>query len=196
MVVLGVLLAIFMINLYFFVEDPVREVPEQARTEPAPKNFTRPPRRPTFEVSEEVDIATLQELIKELDDRILVVAFEEAHAEGNKKKLWKRWERLARAIPNKPQFRRLDEDEYPKVVRFDCSTAEAKAACEQLVGSNLPAVIFWKSKIPRFFPDEVRTDTHIFNYMGKQLEEAVTYLETVQETELHVTEEGINLMFF
>lgn len=197
MIVLGLLLAIFMINLYFFVEDPVVEVPESQRTpEQAPKNFTRPARRPTFELTEEVDIATLQELIKELDDRILVVAFEEANAEGNKKKLWKRWERLARAIPNKPQFRRLDEDEYPKVVRFDCSSAEAKAACEQLVGPKLPAVIFWKSKIPRYFPEDVRTDTHVFNYLEKQLEEAVNYLETVEETELHITEEGINLMFF
>jgi len=195
MVVLGVILAIFMINLYFFVDDPVVDVPE-AQAQQAPKNFTRPPRRPTFEVSEEVDIATLQELIKELDDRILVVAFEEANAEGNKKKLWKRWERLARAIPNKSQFKRLDEDEYPKVVRFDCSSAEAKAACEQLVGSNLPAAIFWKSKIPRFFPEEVRTDTQVFNYLGKQLEEAVQYLETEEETELHITDEGINLMFF
>jgi len=182
--------------LYFFVEDPIREVTEQSRSEPAPKNITRAPRRPTFEITEEVDIATLQELIKELDDRILVVAFEEANVEGSRKKLWKRWERLARAIPNKPQFKRQDEDEYPKVVRFDCSTAEAKAACEQLVGTNLPAVIFWKSKIPRFFPEEVRTDTQVFNYLGKQLEEAVNYVETEEETELHITEEGINLMFF
>lgn len=53
-----------MVNLYFFVEDPVVEVPESERTpEQAPKNFTRPPRRPTFELTEEVDIATLQELI-------------------------------------------------------------------------------------------------------------------------------------
>jgi len=197
MIVLGVLLAILMIDLYFFVEDPVVEVPEsQQAPEQAPKNFTRPPRRPTFELTEEVDIGTLQELIKELDDRILVVAFEEANVEGNKKQLWKRWERLARAFPKKPQFRRLDEDEYPKVVRFDCSTAEAKAACEQLVGSKLPAAIFWKSKIPRFFPDDVRTDTHVFNYLETQLEEAVSYVETTEEAEYFITEEGINVMFF
>jgi len=133
-----------------------------------------------------------------------LVAFEEANAEPaegetkvkSSRKLWKRWERLARAFPNKPQFRRLDEDEYPKVVRFDCSTAEAKAACEQLVGTNLPAAIFWKSKIPRFFPEEVRTDTQMFNYLEKQMEEAVNYLETTEEAEYFITEEGINLMFF
>lgn len=198
LIVLGILLAVLMIDLYFFVEDPVVEVPESQRApEPqAPKNFTRPPRRPTFELTEEVDIETLKEFIKEFDDRILVVAFEEANAEGNRKKLWKRWERIARAFPNKPQFRRLDEDEYPKVVRFDCSTAEAKVACEQLVGTNLPAAIFWKSKIPRFFPEEVRTDTDVFNYLEKQMEEAVKYAETTEEVEYFITGEGINLMFF
>merc|ERR1719499_2455169 len=124
--ILGVLLVIFMANLYFFVEDanvPVQQQPQP--TPEAPKNFTRPPRRPTFDTSEEVDIVALQTLIREMDDRILIVAFEEANAEGNKQKLWKRWERIARAIPKKSQFRRLDEDEYPKVVRFDCSTPDS-----------------------------------------------------------------------
>merc|ERR1711879_656757 len=68
--VLGVLLLILMVDLYFFVEDSQVQVPRQAQPQPeqaAPKNFTRPPKRPTFEITEEVDIATLQTLIKEME---------------------------------------------------------------------------------------------------------------------------------
>jgi len=192
---LAIILFIVMVNLYFFVDDPVVEMPEERTPEPK-QNFTRPPKKLMFELTEEVDIAQLQDYIKVAEDRILVVAFEEANAEGSRKKLWKRWERIARAIPNKKQFKRLDEDEYPQIVRFDCSSPEAKMACEQLVGTNLPSAIFWKKNIPRFFPEEVRTDTDVYNYLEKQMEEAVKYLEATSEVEYFVTEEGINLMMF
>lgn len=188
-----------MINLYFFVDSPQATIPQQQkqpRPKPSPKNFTRAPKKPTFMATEEVEMPKLQELITELDDRILVVAFEETQAEGNRKQVWKRWERIARAIPNKKQFKRADEDELPMVARFDCSGEYQKKACEQLVGNKLPAIVMWKSNIPRFFPEEVRTDTQVFDYLAKQMQEAVQYQETLEEAEYFVTEDTISMMYF
>jgi len=196
MSVLGVCLIILMINLYFFVEDPAVAKTEAPQPEAAPKqNFTRAPKKPTFMATEEVDMAQLQSYLEEFDDRILVVAFEEANAEGSRRQLWKRWERIARAIPKKNQFKRSDEEDMPKIVRFDC-TLERRQACEQLVGKNLPAVVLWKSKVPRFFPEEVRTDTHVFNYLAEQMKESVSYTETLDDAELFTTDEGIRLFYF
>lgn len=192
------LLFILMINLYFFVDSPQATIPRQQRPQPKPKpqNITRAPKKPTWMATEELEIATLTASIEELEDRILVVAFEDISAEGSRKALWKRWERIARAMPKKKQFKRNDEDELPVVARFDCS-GEKLMACQQLLqGAKLPSVVFWKSKSPRFFPEEVRTDTDVFNYLAKQMQEAVAYQETLEEAEYFVTEEGISMMYF
>jgi len=190
-------LLILMINLYFFVDSPPATIPQQQRPrpKPQPKNITRAPKKPTFMATEQVELAQLQELIGELDDRILVVAFEDVSVEGSRKQMWKRWERISRALPKKKQFKRADEDELPMIVRFDCS-GELGKACEQLVGPKLPAVVMWKSNIPRFFPEEIRTDTQVFNYLAKQMQEAVQYQETLEEAEYFVTEDAISLMYF
>lgn len=191
--VFAVLLLILMVDLYFFVDSPQPEIPEAA---PQPKrNYTRPKRPPTFQVTQLATAEELQGLISE-ENRIVVVAFEEATAEGNKQRFWKRWERIAKQIPVRAQFKRLDDEEKPKVVRFDCS-GPAKATCEQILGNfELPIAIFWKNNIPRFFPAEVRTDKQIYNYLAKQMEEAVKYLETAEEAKAFTEEEGLILMYF
>lgn len=193
--VLVVLLIILMVNLYFFVDSPKPTVPKE-RDIPKPQKPQRAPKKPTWMATEQVDMTRLQELIKELEDRILVVAFEEANVEGSRKPYWKRWERIARAIPNKKQFKRHDEEDLPMVVRFDCS-GELIEACKQIVGTNLPAALMWKGAIPRLFPsEEVRTDTQVFTYLAKQMQEAVQYQETLDDAEYFTTDDGIQLMYF
>jgi len=142
-------------------------------------------------------MARLQEVIAEHEDRILVVAFEEAKAEGRRTQYWKRWERIARAIPNKKQFKRHDEEDLPVIVRFDCS-GDLAQQCQQMIGPNLPGALMWKSQVPRLFPgqDEVRTDTQVFNYLSKQMQEAVVYQENLDDAEYFTTGEGIQLMYF
>jgi len=193
--VLVILLLILMVNLYFFVDSPKpKAAPKQDI--PKPQKIPRAPKKPTWMATEEVDMNRLQELMQELEDRILVVAFEEANAEGSRKQFWKRWERIARAMPTKKQFKRHDEEDMPLIVRFDCSNELGKA-CEQIVGQNLPSAVMFKSQVPRMFPsDEVRTDTQVFNYLAKQMQEAVAYQETLDDAEYFTTGEGIQLMYF
>jgi len=209
--VLAFLVVLLMVDLYFFVEDPailaqkVRfEEAEKARKDEIKAKYKRKPRRPTFDVTEEATLESLQQLITDMDDRILVVVFEDADAEKEEKKPapkfhWKRWERIARTMPKKTAFKRLEAEDLPKVVRFNCHSAEAKAACEKIVqgAHNLPKAVFWKSAIPRFFPDDARTDTQVINYLAKQMEEAVNYLDTERDLELAVTDdENLNFVFF
>jgi len=193
--VICVLLVVLMVNLYFFVDTPKPEMPAKPDI-PKPQKQPRAPKKPTWMATEEVDMAKLQELIQELEDRILVVAFEEANKEGSRKQFWKRWERIARAIPGKKQFKRHDEEDLPMIVRFDCSNELGKA-CESLVGQNLPSALLWKSQVPRMFPsDEARTDTQVFNYLAKQMQPAVQYQETLDDAEYFTTAEGIQIMYF
>eukprot|EP00492_Amphilonche_elongata_P003550 TRINITY_DN38_c0_g1_i1.p1 TRINITY_DN38_c0_g1~~TRINITY_DN38_c0_g1_i1.p1 ORF type:complete len:418 (-),score=108.73 TRINITY_DN38_c0_g1_i1:113-1366(-) len=184
-----------MVNLYFLSIDP-KPTSTKKQDIPKPQKPQRAPKKPTWMATEQVDMPRLQELIKELEDRILVVAFEEAEAEGSRKAYWKRWERIARAMPNKKQFKRHDEEDLPMVVRFDCS-GDLGEACKQIVGTNLPAALMWKGAVPRLFPsDEVRTDTQVFNYLANQMQEAVKYQETVDDAEYFTTDDGIQLMYF
>jgi len=193
--VMSILLVVLMVNLYFFVDTPKPEMPAKPDI-PKPQKQPRAPKKPTWMATEEVDMAKLQELIQELEDRILVVAFEEANKEGSRKQFWKRWERIARAMPGKKQFKRHDEEDLPMIVRFDCSNELGKA-CESLVGQNLPSALLWKSQVPRMFPSEdARTDTQVFNYLAKQMQPAIEYQETLDDAEFFTTAEGIQIMYF
>lgn len=193
--IMVILLVVLMVNLYFFVDSPKPKA-APAQDVPKPQKPARAPKKPTWMATEEVDMNRLQELIKEMEDRILIVAFEEAKVEGSRQQYWKRWERIARAIPNKKQFKRHDEEDMPFIARFDCSN-ELAQACQQLVQTSLPAAVMWKSMAPRLFPtDEVRTDTQVYNYLSKQMQAAVSYQETLDDAEYFTTEDGIQLMYF
>jgi len=189
-------LLLFMFVLWL-VPEAKQEIPQEFR-KPTPKRPERPPKKPKFIHTEEVEAQQLGEETDAVTQAKegapeMVVAVLDYGAEGKEAgKTWTRWERIAKNLRTKPRFARYEEDELPVIRRFDCR--KPLQLCQALSGAAGKPVMFKTGRQGKLFSNEIRTDKQFLDYMYDELQPALNYIE--ERTDIVDFIEDNDVVFF
>merc|ERR1719445_1032441 len=174
-----------MAGLFFLVEDTTQPMAEPM---PEPEKPEKPVREKyvfKYEFSKEWGVEQVTSFVKDQssedwDGPMHIVAFD-VPEEDPKVKNWKKWERIAKAIQSKPLFSRYEENEKPQVIRLSCSGEENRTFCNQLIGQQSKAAIFFIDGVPRPFPAQARSDKTLMEHIYEWMQPAVRYIEEIDD---------------